>query len=81
MAEQKFATSEQVEEEIQRLLACPEVKLAKVEQRVRNRRRQYMYALRCLERRGKELMRMGITEEELNHEATALDAAIKEEEA
>lgn len=56
-------TDDQVEAEIYRLLESDEVKLAKVEQRVRNRRRQYMYVLRCMERRGKELVKLGYNRE------------------
>lgn len=53
-------TDEQVEIEIDRLMKSDEVKLAKVEQRIKTKRRQYMYQLRCYEKRGKELMKLGI---------------------
>lgn len=53
-------TDEQVEEEIDRLLDSDDVKLAKQEARIKNKRRQYMYKLRGYERRGKELARLGI---------------------
>lgn len=53
-------TDEQVEEEIDRLLNSDDVKLAKQEARIKNKRRQYMYKLRGYERRGKELVRLGI---------------------
>lgn len=52
-------TDAQVEVEISRLLASDDVKLAKAEQRIKNRRRQYMYCLRSLEKRGKELSDQG----------------------
>lgn len=68
MIEQKARglTDEQVEEEITRLLSSPLVALAKQEQRVRYRRRQYMYQLRSFERRGRELAESGITADVLN---------------
>ena len=58
-------TDQQVEAEIERLTNSEEVKLAKAEQRIKNRRRQYMYSLRTLEKRGKELMAEGFTMESL----------------
>ena len=54
-------TDEQVEIEIQRLLNSDAVKLAKKETRIKLRRRQYMYGLRAMEKRGKELAKQGIT--------------------
>lgn len=48
-------TDEQVEREIAELLADDDVKLAKAESRIRNRRRQYMYSLRSMKRRGAEI--------------------------
>lgn len=57
----EFLTDEQVEFEIARLKESEYVKLAKREQRIKNARRQQMYQLRCLEKRGKELSEKGIT--------------------
>lgn len=54
-------TDEMVEREIARLLESPHVKLAKKEERIRMRRRQYLYTLRVYERKGKELAAAGIT--------------------
>ncbi len=54
-------TDEQVEMEIERLQKSPHVKLANRERRVRERRRMYLYGLRQLEKKGKELERSGIT--------------------
>lgn len=65
MAQRDVLTDEQVEIEIARLLESEHVKLAKLEQRIKNRRRQYLYSLRTMERRGKELSGLGITEESL----------------
>lgn len=54
-------TDEQVEREIDRLQNSELVKLAKREEYVRNRRRQYLYSLRSYEKKGKELKKAGIT--------------------
>lgn len=54
-------TDEQVEIEIDRLLNSDAVKLAKKETRIKLRRRQYMYSLRTMEKRGKELAKQGVT--------------------
>lgn len=61
-------TDEQVEQEIARLLESPQVKLAKAEQRIKNRRRQYMYQLRSFEKRGKELEAQGYTIDDIELE-------------
>lgn len=61
-----FLTDEAVEEEIIRLQASPLVKLARREEAIRNRRRQYMYQLRMYEKKGRELQAQGITLEELS---------------
>lgn len=58
-------TDEQVEQEIERLKQSPYVKLANKERRVRSRRRQYLYGLRQLEKKGKELAAAGFTMENL----------------
>jgi repressor of nif and glnA expression len=64
---QELLTDEQVEVEITRLLASEDVILAKKEARIRLRRRQYMYNLRTLEKRGKQLREDGITMENMEH--------------
>lgn len=61
----EFFTDEQVEVEILRLLNSEDVKLANLESRIRNKRRQYMYNLRAREKRGKALKKMGYTLENL----------------
>ena len=58
-------TDDQVEREIARLLESPYVKLAKREEQIRQRRRRYMYDLRCLEKKGKKLEEAGMTLEML----------------
>lgn len=56
-----FLTDAQVEREIERLQESEMVKLARREQRIRYQRRQVLYNLRSLEKRGKELAAAGIT--------------------
>lgn len=65
MKQKDFLTDEQVEIEIAKLLESPYVKLAKLEQRIKYRRRQYMYQLRNYEKRGQALSEQGITEDTL----------------
>lgn len=57
----KGLTDKQVEQEIEKLKNSPYVKLAKKEEQIRCRRRQYLYCLRQYERKGKELANSGIT--------------------
>ena len=58
-------TDEQVEQEIARLQQSPYVKLANQERRMRERRRMYLYGLRQLEKKGRDLDRSGVTVETL----------------
>lgn len=60
-----FLTDEQVEMEISRLLRSDAVQLAKKEIRIKYKRRQYMYQLRNMEKRGKQLEADGITLENM----------------
>ena len=64
-----FMTDEMVEEEILRLQNSHLVKLARREEAIRNRRRQYMYQLRMYEKKGKALEAQGVTMEELDEMA------------
>lgn len=66
-------TDEQVEAEIARLTASEAVKLARYEARLKYRRRQFLYNLRDLEKKGKALMAAGLTRD-------VLDALYKNEE-
>lgn len=59
-------TDAQVEKEIQRLNESEYVRLARKEQRLKYRKRQYLYTLRQLEKRGRELSESGIDEEMLD---------------
>lgn len=61
-------TDEQVEREIERLNASEAVALARHEQRLKYRRRQYLYQLRDYEKKGKALMAAGITREMLDEQ-------------
>lgn len=72
MAREEFS-DEQVEEEILRLQSSPHVKLARREEAIRNRRRQYMYTLRMYEKKGKALEAQGITMEALEGLAASVD--------
>jgi hypothetical protein len=65
----EIITDEMVEEEILRLQSSPLVKLARREEAIRNRRRQYMYQLRMYEKKGKQLEAQGITLAELEEMA------------
>lgn len=55
-----FITDAEVELEIDRLSKSPMVALAKKEQAIKYRRRQYLYKLRGLEKRGQELAEQGV---------------------
>lgn len=59
-------TDMQVEKEIERLTKSDAVKLARQEHRIKYRRRQYLYQLRDLEKRGIQLQKAGITKAELD---------------
>lgn len=60
-----FLTDEQVEMEISRLLQSDAVQLAKKEIRIKYKRRQYLYQLRNMEKRGRQLQKEGITMENM----------------
>lgn len=60
-----YLTDEQVEKEIERLRESELVKLARKEMRIRYKRRQVLYQLRDLEKKGKALAAAGITMEML----------------
>ena len=62
----KFLSDKEVEQEIARLLQSPHVALAQREQQIRYQRRQYLYNLRDLEKKGRALEKAGITMDVLN---------------
>ena len=61
-----WLTDEEVEREIERLNESEAVALARREQRLKYKRRQYLYHLRDLEKKGKDLLAAGITREVLD---------------
>ena len=67
-----FLTDEQVEKEIAKLTQSEEVKLARREQRLKYKRRQQLYTLRALHKRGQELQASGVTIENLDEMIEAL---------
>ena len=58
-------SDEQVEVEILRLNRDGFVQLARLEQKLKYRKRQYLYTLRSMEKRGKELAEGGMTREKM----------------
>ena len=66
MAKRKILTNEEVEKEIERLNESEAVALARRKLRLEYRRRQYLYQLRDLEKKGKALIKAGITREILD---------------
>lgn len=67
----KPITDEEVEREIERLRLHPDVQLARLELRLKYKRRQRLYALRNLAKRGEELRKQGYTYETLCEQLTA----------
>ncbi len=74
----KKLTDEEVESEISELLCDPDVQLARVEHYLSNKRRQYMYKLHWLQKRGQKLREAGITRETLSQLAYQTDRVIQE---
>ena len=68
-----WLTDEEVEKEIERLKASPDVKLAKKKENLDYRRRNLMYCLRTLEKKGKELRKAGITIEMIEQMYNEID--------
>ena len=64
----KALTDLEVEMEIERLTKSDAVLLARQEQRLAYRKRQYLYQLRWYEKRGIELQKQGITYEDLKQQ-------------
>jgi hypothetical protein len=61
-----WLSDEEVEREIERLNNSEEVALARREARLKYKRRQYLYQLRDLEKKGRALLEAGITREVLD---------------
>ena len=70
-----FLTDAQVEQEIERLTASKHVQLARQEQRLQYKRRQYLYQLRWYEKRGKQLASEGVTLETLEARMAEIEGA------
>lgn len=68
-----WLTDEEVEQEIERLNKSEAVALARRKARLEYRRRQYLYQLRDLEKKGKALLAAGITREVLDQMYEACD--------
>ena len=64
-------TDEQVELEIERLTNSEAVELARKEMRIKYRRRQAMYTMRSLEKRGQQLLKDGYTLENIEQRMLA----------
>lgn len=78
MAKRSFLTDLEVEQEIARLSATPEVALARKEIRLKYKRRQFLYTLRQLEKRGKELAASGVTMENIDELIEAAEGECNE---
>lgn len=78
MARETLLTDEMVESEIARLTKTEAVKLARREQRIKYRRRQQLYTLRALEKRGKQLIAQGVTMQDFDIVEAAIDAETTE---
>lgn len=76
----KALTDLEVEMEIERLTNSDAVLLARQEQRLAYRRRQYLYQLRVYEKRGLELQKQGITYEDLKKREEEIEVESNEEE-
>lgn len=75
----EFLTEEAVEKEIARLTQTDAVKLARREQRLKYKRRQTLYTLRALEKRGKELEEAGITLDNIDEMMAVAEAESTDE--
>lgn len=64
----EILTDEQIESEVERLTKSPYAKLARAEQRLKYRKRQYLYTLRNLEKRGMELEKEGFDPNEFEED-------------
>jgi hypothetical protein len=73
-----WLTDEAVEMEIARLQQSDFVKLARKEMRLKYKRRQVLYQLRNLDKRGKELAHAGITPENIEAMIAQAEAEGKE---
>lgn len=75
----EWLTDEAVEREIAKLTVSEEVKLARRELRLKYKRRQTLYTLRNLAKRGKELKETGITLDNIDAMIAFAEAEAQEE--
>lgn len=71
----EILTDEQVAEEVERLKDSEYVRLAQKEIRLKSKRRKWLYQLRWMEKRGRQLEKQGITLENIDRliEAIPID--------
>ena len=75
MAHKNYIPDDQLDAEIERLTHSDAVKLARLEQRIAYKKRQYLYQLRWYEKRGLKLMENGVTMESLD----MMDSSMEED--
>lgn len=75
MAHKNYIPDDQLDAEIDRLTHSDAVKLARLEQRIAYKKRQYLYQLRWYEKRGLQLMENGVTMESLD----MMDSSMEED--
>ena len=75
MAHKNYIPDDQLDAEIDLLTHSDAVKLARLEQRIAYKKRQYLYQLRCYEKRGLQLMENGVTMELLD----MMDSSMEED--
>lgn len=69
----EYISDEEVEKELNELRESPYVKLARRENYLKNKCRQQLYTLRCLEKRGRELASQGITIDTINEQIEQIE--------
>ena len=75
MAHKNYIPDDQLDAEIDRLTHSDAVKLARLEQQIAYKKRQYLYQLRWYEKRGLQLMENGVTMESLD----MMDSSMEED--
>lgn len=78
MKHDNWITDSEVEAEIEELINSPYVKLARKEAMLKNKRRQKLYQLRTLEKRGRHLEIEGINLENIEEFVLGKDEEVEE---
>lgn len=78
MSKRRIVTDEEAAAEIEALRDSEFVKLARREQRLKYRRRQALYSLRNLDKRGRELAAQGVTLDSMDEYIASLEKIIDE---